>query len=138
MVKVSTCEAMLCLLGRATLTALPQEVLEMVVNKLQVDDKVCSVPAPVPSCVTEERSILSCSNCGCVAVQNQLAVCCKAMLPVLSMGHVRLTIDPMNGSSPLLPLTRRVTTRQPSGVSHLEVTSIDGRRRHMHRLMEVR
>ena len=40
---------MLCLPGRATLTLLPEGMLEMVVKKLDLNDKVCSLP--VPSCL---------------------------------------------------------------------------------------
>ena len=36
---------MLCPPGRAKLTSLPQEVLEMIVNLLHGNDKVCGLPS---------------------------------------------------------------------------------------------
>lgn len=44
MVIICIRDAMLCLPGRATLTSLPQAVLEMVVNKLEYFDKACCFP----------------------------------------------------------------------------------------------
>ena len=58
-------------------------------------------------------------------MQAHLAVCCKGLLPILGMGHVRVTLDTTGSPErPLLNATRCLT-KQPGGVSHLEVCSWD-------------
>ena len=67
-----------------------------------------------------------------------MALCCKAMLPILGMGHVRLFIDPEDGGSPFRPLIRWMTTHQPSGALHLELVPYHPQKCHVRRLMELR
>ena len=55
-------------------------------------------------------------------MQSHLALCCKATLPILCMGHVTLNTDKHQGERPLLQAAHCLTN-QPSGVSHLEVWS---------------
>ena len=58
-------------------------------------------------------------------MQARLAVCCKALLPILGMGHVRVNLDtPGSPERPLLNATRCLT-KQPGGVSHLELYAWD-------------
>ena len=51
-----------------------------------------------------------------------LALCCKATLPILSMGYVTVRIVTHTRERPLLNATRCLM-KQPSGASHLEVNS---------------
>ena len=60
----------------------------------------------------------------CTGVQIHLAVCCKATLPILCMGHVRVRTDEHGIERPLLQATRCLT-KQPGDVSHLEVSPRD-------------
>ena len=62
----------------------------------------------------------------------------QAMLPILGMGHVRLSIDSEDGGSPLLPLIRYMTTHQPSAALHLELVPRHPLLCHMRPLMELR
>ena len=55
-----------------------------------------------------------------MCLQANLALCCKAMLPILCMGHVRVRLDEPDGGMPLTQLTRCLT-KQPDGVSHLDL-----------------
>ena len=55
-------------------------------------------------------------------MQAYLAFSCKALLPILGVGHVRVCLDTPGRGSPLLNATRCLT-KQPSGASHLEVVS---------------
>ena len=55
----------------------------------------------------------------CTGVQVNLALCCKAMLRILFMGHV--AVGPSaNAKRPLLKITRGLSD-QPSGVTHLDI-----------------
>ena len=56
-----------------------------------------------------------------MGVQSHLALCCKATLPILCMGHVRVKTDHHLYERRLRRATRCLT-KQPGGVSHLEVT----------------
>ena len=60
----------------------------------------------------------------CTGMQSHLAVCCKATLPFLCMGHVRVTTDKQQFERPLLQATRCLT-KQPGGVLHFELSSRD-------------
>ena len=55
-------------------------------------------------------------------MQSHLALCCKATLPILCMGHVKLTTDEHQGKRPLLQAARCLM-KQPNSVSHLEMWS---------------
>ena len=55
-------------------------------------------------------------------MQGHLALCCKATLPILCMGHVNVRTNRLERERPLLQATRCLT-KQPDGVSHLEVSS---------------
>ena len=107
--------------GRAVIISLPQEVLEIIVNHLNSTDKVCF------TCLLLHNRGVSCHFCGwalqgCTGVQGHLALCCKATLPIMGMGHVRIRNDEEQRGRPLLEATRCLT-KQPGGVSHLEVRS---------------
>lgn len=58
-------------------------------------------------------------------MQAHLAFSCKALLPILSMGHVRLNADEPESRTSLLNATRCLK-KQPGGVSHLEVVTAHG------------
>ena len=58
-------------------------------------------------------------------MQAHLALSCKALLPILGMGHVRVRIDWHEDGRPLLNATRRLM-KQPGSASHLEVFSKEG------------
>ena len=53
-------------------------------------------------------------------VQSHLALCCKATLPILCMGHVTINTDEHQGERSLLQAARCLT-KQPSGTLHLVV-----------------
>ena len=53
-----------------------------------------------------------------MCLQARLALCCKAMLPILCAGHVSVRLD--KPDEPSTQLTRCLE-RQPDGVSHLEL-----------------
>ena len=53
-------------------------------------------------------------------MQKHLALCCKAMLHVLSMGNVVVMLGNPNGGRPLLQLNRCLA-KQPNGVLHLAI-----------------
>ena len=55
-------------------------------------------------------------------MQVHLALCCKAMLPLLWTGHVSASLHTPNGGRPLTQLSRRLA-RHPDGVSHLALFS---------------
>ena len=55
-----------------------------------------------------------------MCLQVNLALCCKAMLPILYMGHVSVTLHEDDNGRPLTRLSRRLKN-QRGGVSHLEV-----------------
>ena len=57
----------------------------------------------------------------CTGVQGHLALCCKATLPIMCMGHVRVITDNLSNERRLHQATRCLT-KQPGDVSHLEVT----------------
>ena len=71
---------------------------------------------------TKGTSVFGLSLQNCLGMQAHLALCCKALLPVLGMGHVRVNLDKPASGRPLLKATRCLT-KQPSGASHLEVFS---------------
>ena len=58
-------------------------------------------------------------------MQAHLALCCKAMLPIISMGHL-VVRAPGNlyGGRPIRQVTR-LLTKQPGNVSHLELRAWD-------------
>ena len=56
--------------------------------------------------------------------QANLALCCKAMLPILCMGHVSARLDKADGGRPLTQLSHCLR-EQPNGVSHLRLASQD-------------
>ena len=58
-----------------------------------------------------------------IGMQIHLALCCKALLPILRMGHVRVNLDKHKSGRPPLNATRCLIMKQPSGASHLEVFS---------------
>ncbi len=58
-------------------------------------------------------------------MQAHLALCCKALLPILGVGHVRVRLDTPGPGRPLLNATRCLT-KQPSGAVHLDVVSWTG------------
>ena len=58
----------------------------------------------------------------CVGAQVNLALTCKAMLPVLGMGRVVVRLSPPNSARPLLHVTRCMV-RDPGAVTHLELTT---------------
>ena len=90
----------------------------MIADHLHGNDKVCCLP------VSRQKAIHRYLNReapqGCMGVQNHLALCCKATLPILCTGHVRVRIDKHERERHLLQATHCLT-KQPSGVSHLEV-----------------
>ena len=99
----------------------------MIVNHVHGNDKVCCLPVPpqLGAVMSEHARIKLCTG-----VQIHLALCCKATLPILSMGHVRVGIDEHGRDEhererPLLQAARCLT-KQPSDVSHLEVWSRSG------------
>ena len=57
----------------------------------------------------------------CFGVQTHLALSCKGLLPILGMGHVRVNVDKPGSGRPLHKASRFLT-KQPGGVSHLEVS----------------
>ena len=122
--------AMVCLLVRATLTSLPQAVMETIVSLLPKTDKVCSCLSLGNRVSQQERFRV------CMGVQIDLALCCKATLPILCMGHVRVTINPLVCKRALLQLTRCLT-EHPSGVLHLELNSFP-QRSSIHGLTDLR
>ena len=56
-----------------------------------------------------------------MGVQSHLALCCKATLPIMCTGHVRVRTDRHERERHILRATHCLT-KQPSGVSHLEVS----------------
>ena len=98
------------------LTSLPQGVVEIIVSHLWGDDKVGALPVP-----QQQRGLCLWVNSPLkrFGMQAHLALSCKALLPILGMGHVRLNADEPNS---LLNATRCLK-EQPSGASHLEVFS---------------
>ena len=58
-------------------------------------------------------------------MQAHLALCCKATLPILCMGHVTISTNKHKQEGPLVKATHCLT-KQPGGVSHLEVVSNNG------------
>ena len=58
-------------------------------------------------------------------MQAHLAFCCKALLPILGMGHVRVNLDKHERGRPLVNATRFLA-KQPGTASHLELRSWDG------------
>ena len=112
----------MCPAGRATLTSLPQEVLEVIVNRLHSNEKVRYLPVP-----SRQGSSVTCKG-GYIrflaGVQRQLALCCKATLPILCMGHVRVRAVKEHLERHLLNATRCLT-KQPGGISHFELWSWD-------------
>ena len=56
----------------------------------------------------------------CFGMQTHLALSCKALLPILGMGHVRVNLG--KSGRPLLSATRCLT-KMPCGASHLDVFS---------------
>ena len=59
-----------------------------------------------------------------LGMQAHLALCCKALLPILGMGHVRVNLGTPGSGTHLLNATRYLT-KQPDGVSHLDVHSLE-------------
>ena len=59
-----------------------------------------------------------------MVVQSHLALCCKATLPILCTGHVRVRTDKHERERHFLQATHCLT-KQPGGVSHLEVSPRD-------------
>ena len=57
-----------------------------------------------------------------MCMQGNLALCCKAMLPLLYMGFVRVRLDKAEGERPLSRFTRCLS-QQPDGVVHLKLFS---------------
>ena len=55
-------------------------------------------------------------------MQAHLALCCKALLPILGMGHVRVNLNTPKTGRALLNATHCLT-KQPGSVLHLEVCS---------------
>ena len=114
---------LLCPAGRATLTSLPQEVLETIGNHLRGNDKVGAFASPF-TCVPSQQGICHLKKRVCSGVQSHLALCCKATLPLLCIGHVRVRSDNQAREWLLLQATRCLT-KQPGRVSHLEVAKPD-------------
>ena len=73
---------------------------------------------------TEGLSSLRMSASISTGVQSHLALCCKATLPIVCMGHVRVRTSEHERQRPLSEATRCLA-RHPGSVSHLEVSSID-------------
>ena len=55
-------------------------------------------------------------------MQVRLALCCKALLPILCKGFVRVRLDKPKGERSLIQLTRCLS-QQPGDVSHLKLFS---------------
>ena len=55
-------------------------------------------------------------------MQVNLALCCKARLPVLYKGNVSARLDKLDGGSHLSQFTQ-ILSQQPNGVSHLKLFS---------------
>ena len=107
----------MCLLGRATLTSLPEGVVEIICKKLFGNEKVG--PLHVHPQQMEAMS-LGWTIENCFGMQTHLALSYKSLLPILGIGHVRVNLDkPARGT--LLHKASRFLTKQPGGVSHLEV-----------------
>ena len=64
---------------------------------------------------------LGASDCAWVC-RSHLAVCCKACLPILCMGHVRVVTNNQERERQLLQATGCLT-KQPGNVLHLEVSA---------------
>ena len=94
-------------------------MLEIIINHLHGNDKVCCLPV-----LHSSRAVISGVGQSklCMGVQSHLALCCKATLPILCMGHVTINTDKKQLEQPLLQATRRLI-KQPSVVTHLEVWS---------------
>ena len=69
-------------------------------------------------------------------VQVNLALCCKAMLPVLCIGTVSVWLDHSSGVRPLAQLSSCLR-KQPDGVSSLSLISL-GKIRSTHHLVDLR
>ena len=65
------------------------------------------------------------SSFTCFGMQAHLAFSCKALLPILGMGRVRVDVNEHRSRTSLLNATRCLK-KQPSGVSHLEVVTAHG------------
>ena len=112
--------ATLLVSGRIMLTSLPEGVVEMIINHLHGNDKVSALPIPL-----QNRGLLVKLKNSFGQLQAHLALCCKALLPILGMGHVRVNLDAHKNTRPLLNANRGLR-KQPNGASHLHMFSFDG------------
>ena len=110
--------------GRAmfNLTSLPEDVVEMIVSRLNCNDKVG--PLPVPARPRKLRS-LDLNYRSAFGMQTHLAFSCKALLPILGMGHVKVNLSAPGSPERPLQNATRCLTKQPGGVLHLEMCSYD-------------
>ena len=69
-------------------------------------------------------------------MQVNLALCCKAMLPLLWTGFVSVRLDKPSGERPITQLSRCLA-KQPNGVSHLRLYS-QGEQRGTRKLIDLR
>ena len=97
-------------------------MVELVVSHLYGDDKVGLLPV----LNNKETHVSGWSLRSCFGMQAHLALCCKALLPILCMGHVAINVDKHGSARHLLNATRCLR-KQPSGASHPEIFSRDAR-----------
>lgn len=103
---------------RATLTSLPKEIVEKIVDNLIGNDKVRQPLDPPHQC---DSFTLGMTASGMhVSMQVNLALCCKGMLPMLCMGTVRVKLDKPDSERPLTQLSRCLA-KQPNSVLHLKL-----------------
>ena len=91
----------------------------MIVSNLHGNDKVHVLPVHEH---LRELTSASTAHKAYMGMQMHLALCCKAMLHVLSMGNVVVRLGKPIGARPLLQLNRCLA-KQPNGVQHLAIMS---------------
>jgi hypothetical protein len=109
--------------------------LERIALQLAGNDKVRTLFVPSEWNANHDSWMLVLQVCLCMQVN--LALCCKAMLPVLYKGFVSVGLDKPKRERPLLQLSRCLS-QQPDGVSHLKLFSSTGFRRDTRQLIELR
>ena len=116
--------------------SLPTEVWEMIALDLCGNDKVRFLLV-VPSQWKEGDHYLRVQALqDCLCMQVNLALCSKAMLPLLYKGSVMVRLDKPKGERPLTQFTRCLS-QQPAGISHLNLYT-DGSVRGTRKLIDLR
>ena len=92
----------------------------MIIGHLHGNDKVCCLPGS-----SQHPLAGGWAHQVCMTLQSHLALCCKATLPILCMGHVRVRINKQKRERAWSSLRQAACclTKQPGGVSLLEVSS---------------